>query len=305
MNTACATEVGARRRDEPVDEREPALLHPRGHARAEHEPGERAQRQHDRQARCRRDCRPPSVQRARTGSANTRHTAAPARMACPVEARSTAGRAHGQSTAPNGESRPSLPGLRMPCGSSACFTAASTTNAGPSASRDEAAAVQADAVVVRQVAAVGQHGPLSGVPQRDVGRLDLVRRGRGGEREVQARAVGVAVRQVAGGGPRVRHRQQRDARTRRRRWPARSTARRSRACRPRNPCGSAPAARWCRCGGASTARPARDRARRPTTHCSATIGMVASTIAWSPSSSTSSTHCVPSPSWPRWLSAAS
>ena len=54
-------------------------------------------------------------------------------------------------------------------------------------------------MVVREVAAAGEHGPLAGVPQRDVRRLDLVGRRRGGEREVQAGAVGVAVREVAAG----------------------------------------------------------------------------------------------------------
>ena len=44
-----------------------------------------------------------------------------------------------------------------------------------------------------------EHGSLAGVPQRDVRRLDLVGRRGGGEREVQAGAVGVAVRQVAAG----------------------------------------------------------------------------------------------------------
>ena len=41
--------------------------------------------------------------------------------------------AHGQGTGPNGEGRPSLPGLRMPAGSSACFSAASTSKPCPSA----------------------------------------------------------------------------------------------------------------------------------------------------------------------------
>ena len=44
---------------------------------------------------------------------------------------------------------------------------------------------------------------VAGVPQRDVRRLHAVGRRGGGEREVQARAVGVAVRQVAAGDQRV------------------------------------------------------------------------------------------------------
>src|SRR3954447_23958350 len=62
---------------------------------------------------------------------------------------------------------------------------------------NEAGAVDADAVVVRQVAAVAEHRPLAGVPHRDVRRIDVVLRRRGSEREVQARAIEVAVAQVA------------------------------------------------------------------------------------------------------------
>ena len=107
--------------------------------------------------------------------------------------------------------RPSLPGLRMPCGSSAALTAASTPKAGAERLADEPGAVEPDAVVVREVAAVGEHGPLAGVPQGDVRRLDLVGRRRGGEREVEAGAVGVAVREVAAGDAGVRDGEQRRA----------------------------------------------------------------------------------------------
>src|SRR4029079_11753819 len=41
---------------------------------------------------------------------------------------------HGQGAAPNGPARPSLPGLRMPCGSSADLTDCSTPWPAPSAS---------------------------------------------------------------------------------------------------------------------------------------------------------------------------
>ena len=55
-------------------------------------------------------------------------------------------------------------------------------------------------MVVAERPTGGEHGPLAGVPQRHVRALDLVGRGRSSEREVQAGAVGVAVRQVGGGG---------------------------------------------------------------------------------------------------------
>ena len=44
--------------------------------------------------------------------------------------RSSRSQGHGHGTSPNGDGRPSLPGLRMPRGSSAAFTAPSTSKAG-------------------------------------------------------------------------------------------------------------------------------------------------------------------------------
>ena len=109
------------------------------------------------------------------------------------------GRAHGHAGSPNGDGRPSLPGLRIPFGSSACLTATQHVERRAERLGDEAGAVEADAVMVREVAAAGEHGALPGIPHRDVGRLDLVRRRCGREREVQAGAVDVAVREVAAG----------------------------------------------------------------------------------------------------------
>ena len=193
--------------------------------------------------------------------------------------------------APNGERSPSLPGLRMPFGSSASFTAASTSRPVPSASATNRARFSPTPWWCDEVAAGGEHGALAGVPQRHVGRLDLVGRRGGGEREVQAGAVEVAVRQVARRGPGVRHGEQRRAHVVEDAPAARATARRSPSCRPRSPCGSAPAARWCRCGGAaSRSTSASSSGGAPAAHSSATTAIVASTIAGSPSSSTSSTQ---------------
>ena len=143
---------------------------------------------------------------------------------------------------------------------------------------DEPGPVEPHAVVMREVAAVGEHRPLAGVPQGDVGRLDLVRRRCRGEREVQARAVGVAVREVAAGDTargRRRSGRREPRRTGRR---AGTTARRSPSCRRRSPCGSAPAAQRCRCGARATRRRARRTPVRPRRTDAATTAIVASTI---------------------------
>ena len=164
---------------------------------------------------------------------------------------------------------------------------------------DEAGPVEPDAVVVGEVAAVGEHGPLAGVPQRDVRRLDLLGRRRGGEREVEAGAVRVAVRQVAARDAGVRHGEQRGAARRRTARRAGTTARRSPSCRRRSPCASGPAGRACRCGARASRRRGPPTPAFAAAHASATTAIVASTIAGSPSSSTSSTLCVPSPPWLR------
>ena len=92
-----------------------------------------------------------------------------------------------------GWARPSLPGLRMPFGSSASFTDCSTPKPAPSASAHEAGAVEADAVVVAERAAGREHRALPGVPRGAVVRLALVGGRPAREREVEARAVGVRV----------------------------------------------------------------------------------------------------------------
>ena len=138
------------------------------------------------------------------GTANTSATDATGADRPPVEV-------HGHSTVSNGWRRPSLPGLRMPFGSSASFTALQHVELGAERLGHEPRAVQPDAVVVRQVAAGGEHGALAGIPQRHVRRLDLGRRWGGGEREVQARPVRVAVRKVTARGAGVGHGEQRGA----------------------------------------------------------------------------------------------
>ena len=75
--------------------------------------------------------------------------------------------AHGQGTGPKGEVRPSLPGLRIPRGSRASLTEASTSKAGPSAPAQEAGPVEADAVVVADGppgARGGLGDPVPGLP---------------------------------------------------------------------------------------------------------------------------------------------
>ena len=67
------------------------------------------------------------------GTANTSATVAPARIASQSQ-RIVTGDASGHGGGPNGDGSPSLPGLRMPSGSSASLSAGSTPKAGPSAS---------------------------------------------------------------------------------------------------------------------------------------------------------------------------
>ena len=110
---------------------------------------------------------------------------------------------HGQPTGPNGLGRPSLPGLRMPFGSSACFNATSVRTQGR-ARRRRTGAVQADAVVMAQRAA-GRARPAAPRPRVRVVPV-FVRRARPcREGEVEAAAVEVAVRLVRGCGESARH----------------------------------------------------------------------------------------------------
>ena len=75
----------------------------------------------------------------------------------------------------------------------------------------EAGTVETNTVMMRQVAARGENRPLARITQRNAGGLDGVGRRSGREGAVEAGAIGLAVRQMAGGGTRVGHRQQRAA----------------------------------------------------------------------------------------------
>ncbi len=244
--------------------------------------------------------RPPCTPR-RTPARRT-----PCRIA-PCHQRDSASRCvHGQFTFAVRRPRPSLPGLRMPVRVERALHRLQHRQ--PVAERfgHEAAAVEPDPVMVRQVAAVRQHCPLTGVPQRHVGRLDLLGRRGGGEREVQAGAVEVAVRQVAGGGAGVRHGHHGRA----------DLVEDGGQCSPR--CRDlervdheALAGQGLQGARVVAVLPASGppavvvSACRRSDERSATIAITASTIAGSPSSSTSRAQFVPSPSWPRWLSTAS
>ena len=185
--------------DDAVAERRAGALDPGRAPGAEHEAEHGAEAQPARRSAESSRCRPPSGRRSRTARRTRARRRAPARMASQSQRPLTSGSRGGHGGSPNGDGRPSLPGLRMPCGSSAALTRRARRAPAPRASATKRARLMPDAVVVRQVAAGGEHGALAGVPQRDVRRLDRVRRRRGGEREVQAGAVGVAVRQVAAG----------------------------------------------------------------------------------------------------------
>ena len=80
----------------------------------------------------------------------------------------------------------------------------------------EPAAVEADAVVVGEVAAGGEHGSRARRPTARRRSSRPLGRGSRGEREVEARAVGVAVAEVAGRRAGVRHGEHRRAGRRRR-----------------------------------------------------------------------------------------
>ena len=296
-------DVRADRRDEPVRQRKVDALHPRRATGAEHEPDQRADREPQRERVVVAAVgRPPGGDRERHREHQRTHPA-PALRASRSH---RDGVGHGHAGSPNGEARPSLPGLRIPFGSSACLMSHSMSNAGAECLRREAGPVETDAVVVRQVAAVGEHRPLPGVPHRDVGRLDLVGRRRRREREVEARAVDVAVGEVAAGDDGVRHGRQRVRGGGVHLATGGSTARRSPSCRRRSPCASAPARPTCRCGARASRRRACRSAGSPSASLSrSTTAIVAVTIAASPSSSTSNVHVVPSPPRPRADSAAS
>ena len=248
--------------------------------------------------RARRRCRRPTGRRSRTARRTPGRTHAAGADGVPSQ--STV-RSRPRRPSPNGWRRPSLPGLRIPFGSSASFTAAAR-RAGAERLGHEPGAVEADAVVVREVAAAGEHGALAGVPQRDVRRLDLVGRRGGGEREVEAGAVGVAVRQVAAGDAGVGHGRAARRGPRRRSPAGAPTARRSPSCRRRSPCGSSAcraevSLRWASQRSTSASSPASpaagalvgdDRHRRVDDRRVALV------------EHEQHVHRVPSPPWPRW-----
>ena len=185
--------------------------------------------------------------------------------------------------------RPSLPGLRMPCGSSAAFHRGEDVEAVAERVVHEAGAVQADAVVVAQRAARGEDRPLPGVPRGAVVGLALVLRRLPREREVEAGAVGVRVALVRRRDERVLDLAQRADRPFVDRGERAARCRRSPSCRRRSPrLTSASSAltslRWpihCSTRSASSTS--------ASAHSSATTCIVAPTMCGSPSSSTSST----------------
>ena len=246
-------EVRADRRHQPVAEGEPDALHPCRAAGAEQEPDHRAEVEPDRQRRVVAAVGgPPAGDRERHGEHEGDHR--PGADGVPVPALASRPGAGGS---PNGEGRPSLPGLRMPSGSSAAFTATSTRWASPSASPMNRARLRPTPWWCERLPPLASTAPLAGIPQGDVGRLDLLGGRRGGEREVEAGAVAIAVREVAAGDTRVGDGHQAPRARRRTARRAATTARRSPSCRPRTPCASAPAAPRCRCDARARRRPAR------------------------------------------------
>ena len=231
-------------------------LHPRRAAGAEHEADDGAEVEPDGERSVVAAVGgPPAGDRERHGEHEGDHRPGPDGV--PVPAR------HGHGAGAERRRQPELAGVEDALRVERLLDGDEHAEGGAERLGDEAGPVEADAVVVREVAAVGEHRPLAGVPQRDVRRLDLVRRRRRGEREVEAGAVGVAVRQVAAGDTRVGHGRSAPRARRRTARRAGTTARRSPSCRRRSPCGSAPAAPRCRCGGRASRRRARRRRASP------------------------------------------
>ena len=141
---------------------------------------------------------------------------------------------HGQAGSPQGLGRPSFPGFRIPCGSSACLVAASTENPSPRASRTKRARLRPTPWWWLNVAPAARAGADARVPDRPVEVLTLVDRRVTAEGEVQAGAVAVRVRQVRRREQQVVHPAERGRARRRtpRRGP--TTAPRSPWCRPRS-----------------------------------------------------------------------
>jgi hypothetical protein len=182
-------EVGDHRGDDAMAHRGAALLEPRCTAGAEDETEHRAEEEQRVQAAVVGvDERGDERQRHRQDQADT--DAGPDRFW--VES------THGQGVAPERGREPELAGVHDAVRVERRLEGDQDPMGRTERLGHEPPAIDPDAVMMRQVAAGGEHRPLPGVPQCDVGRLDVVGWRGGGEREVQARAVGVAVRQVAG-----------------------------------------------------------------------------------------------------------
>ena len=103
---------------------------------------------------------------------------------------------HAQGAGPKGESRPNLPGLRMPLGSKVALRPRSTSNPRTQRPGQEARAVEPDAVVMADRGTVGQSGIGHGVPGLPVVALPpfVVAVGpASAKREIEAGAVRIRV----------------------------------------------------------------------------------------------------------------
>ena len=198
------------------------------------------------------------------------------------------GSLHGQAGSPHGCGRPSLPGLRIPWGSSAALVAASTSNASPSAARGVAAAVQADPVVVAQRGTTRERRLDAGIPGGAVEGFTLLHRRMPAEGEVEARAVAVRVREVARRQRPCRRRRGTRRARRRRRAGSADHAPRSPWCRPRSPVSMKCSERGDVVAPLEPVVEQRGIVEGvASAHSSRTTCSTASTIAGSPSSSTS------------------
>src|SRR4029079_18567425 len=121
--------------DQPVRQGSAAVLGPGCLAGAEDEPQEGAERQHRRPTAVRVAVEEEAGdEREGHGEHDGDRRALPDRLPVPAPRCRRLRRIAHHAAPPQGELSPSLPGLRMPTGSSACFTAASTSRPVPSAS---------------------------------------------------------------------------------------------------------------------------------------------------------------------------
>ena len=103
---------------------------------------------------------------------------------------------HGQAGSPHGCGRPSLPGLRIPCGVERGLRRGQHVERVPERGARVAGPVEADAVMVAQRGAARERRLHAGVPRGAVEALTLLHRRVTAEGEVEAGAVDVRVRQV-------------------------------------------------------------------------------------------------------------